>query len=161
MNFCNTYVADYAFLANAYLPRVWWTDTALQRLTLGATLEAVFGQTVRELNANAVHDWLDEHGVAFGWIRELDLTLLQTAANAGEVCVIVAQARDLNRSGHISAVIPEQGAHQARRSADGEVLRPLESQAGTRTLARGVSVRAWWASSRFQSFALWRHPRHP
>ncbi len=158
MNFCNTYVADYAFLANAYLPRVWWTDTALQRLTLGATLEAVFGQTVRELNANAVHDWLDEHGVAFGWIRELDLTLLQTAANAGEVCVIVAQARDLNRSGHISAVIPEQGAHQARRSADGEVLRPLESQAGTRTLARGVSVRAWWASSRFQSFAFWRHP---
>ena len=41
---------------------------------------------------------------------------------------------------------------------DGEVLRPLESQAGTRTLARGVSVRAWWASSRFQSFAFWRHP---
>ena len=158
MTFCNIYAADYAFLANTYLPRVWWTDTALRRLTLGATLEAVYGQTVRELNANAVHDWLDEHGVAFGWVREIDLTLLQTAANAGEVCVIVAQRRDLNRSGHISVVVPEQGADRARRSADGEVLRPLESQAGTRNFAREVSASAWWVGKRFQAFAFWRHP---
>ncbi len=158
MTFCNIYATDYAFLASAYLPRVWWTDTALRRLTLGETLEAVYGQTVRELNANALHDWLDEHGVAFGWVRELDLSLLQTAANAGEVCLIIAQRRDLNRSGHISVVVPEQGAHQARRSAEGEVLRPLESQAGTRNFAREVSASAWWASERFQSFAFWRHP---
>lgn len=158
MTFCNIYATDYAFLASAYLPRVWWTDTALRRLTLGETLEAVYGQTVRELNANALHDWLDEHGVAFGWVRELDLSLLQTAANGGEVCLIIAQRRDLNRSGHISVVVPEQGAHQARRSAEGEVLRPLESQAGTRNFAREVSASAWWASERFQSFAFWRHP---
>ena len=70
----------------------------------------------------------------------------------------IAQRRDLNRSGHISVVVPEQGAHQARRSAEGEVLRPLESQAGTRNFAREVSASAWWASERFQSFAFWRHP---
>ena len=158
MTFCNIYATDYACLAGAYLPRVWWTDTALRRLALGVTVEGVYGQTVRELNANALHDWLEEHGVAFGWVRELDLNLLQTAANAGEVCVIVAKRRDLNRSGHISVVVPEQGGAGARRSADGEVLRPLESQAGTRNFAREVSASAWWAGSRFQSFAFWRHP---
>ncbi|HQZ03372.1 MAG TPA: glycoside hydrolase family 19 protein [Thauera sp.] len=157
-SFCNTYAADYAYLAGAYLPRVWWSDNALRRLALGEAVEACFGQSVRELNANDIYDWLDEHGVAFGWVREIDLTLLQTAANAGEVCVIVARHRDLNRSGQISLVVPEQDGTEARRRGDGDVLRPLESRASTRNLARGVSASAWWTASRFQSFALWRHP---
>ena len=101
---------------------------------------------------------VEEVTVSIGEVAEHARSTRDVAANAGEVCVIVAQARDLNRSGHISVVVPEQGADQARRSADGEVLRPLESQAGTRNLARGVSARAWWAGSRFQSFAFWRHP---
>ena len=156
--YCNIYATDYAYLAGAYLPRVWWTDTALRRLSLGEPTDVLYGQTVRELNANALHDWLEEHGPAFGWVRELDLTLLQAAANAGEVCIIVAKRSDLNRPGHITAVVPEQDDALARRSADGEVLRPLESQAGTRNVARGVSASPWWAGSRFQSFAFWRHP---
>jgi len=158
MTFCNIYATDYAHLAGAYLPRVWWTDSALRRLALGEPVEVTYGQTVRELNANSLYDWLDEHGAEFGWARELDLTLLQAAANAGEVCVIVAKRRDLNSSGHITAVVPEQEGTEARHAADGEVLRPLESQAGTRNVTRGVSASAWWAAERFQSFAFWRHP---
>ena len=33
--FCNVYAADYCYLAEAYLPRVWWTDSALLRLGAG------------------------------------------------------------------------------------------------------------------------------
>ncbi|MFT3760265.1 MAG: glycoside hydrolase family 19 protein [Thauera sp.] len=157
-NFCSTYAADYADLAGAYLPHVWWSDSALRRLALGEAVEVGYGQTVRELNANALYDWLDEHGTGFGWVRELDLTLLQAAANGGEVCVIVARRRDLNSSGHISVVVPEQEGSEAKHAADGEVLRPLESQAGTRNVTRGVSAGAWWTAERFQSFAFWRHP---
>ena len=152
------YAADYAWLAGVYLPRVWWTDAALRRLALGEAVVATYGQTVRELNANALYDWLDEHGTAFGWVRELDVTLLQAAANAGEVCVIVAKRRDLNSAGQISLVVPEQEGIEAKHAADGEVLRPLESQAGARNLTRAVPSSAWWAADRFQAFAFWRHP---
>ncbi|WP_435751219.1 hypothetical protein [Thauera sp. AutoDN2] len=49
-------------------------------------------------------------------------------------------------------------AQCAVRSPQHEVLRPLESQAGTRNVSRGTATTAWWLNSRFQSFAFWRHP---
>ncbi|MBP7640521.1 MAG: glycoside hydrolase family 19 protein, partial [Thauera sp.] len=64
----------------------------------------------------------------------------------------------LNRPGHITAVVPETGDAKAVRSAEHEVLRPLESQAGTRNVLRGTPASAWWQGSRFQAFAFWRHP---
>ncbi|MBP8923356.1 MAG: glycoside hydrolase family 19 protein, partial [Thauera sp.] len=114
--------------------------------------------TVRELNANALHDWLEDFGPAFGWRREVELTALQAAANVGEVCVIVARRVDLNRPGHITAVVPETGDAKAVRNAQDEVVRPLESQAGTRNVLRAPAANAWWQNRRFQSFAFWRHP---
>ena len=69
---------------------------------------------------------------------------LQAAANAGQVCVIVARRVDLNRPGHITAVVPETPAASAVRSAQHEVLRPLESQAGTRNVLRAPPASAWW-----------------
>jgi hypothetical protein len=152
------YVADCADLAGVYLPHVWWTDTALRRLTLGDAVDPVLGQTVHEIGINALHDWLDDHGPAFGWVRELDPTLLQAAANAGEVCVIVARHRDIDQAGQVSLVVPEQPGAEALRRADGEVLRPLESMAGRRGVRAAVSRNAWWTGRRFQSFAFWRHP---
>jgi len=152
------YVADCADLAGVYLPRVWWTDTALRRLTLGEAVDAALGQSVREIGINALHDWLDDNGPAFGWVREIDPTLLQAAANAGELCVIVARHRDIDQAGQVSLVVPEQPGVEALRRADGEVLRPLESMAGRRGVRAGVSRNAWWVGRRFQSFAFWRHP---
>ncbi len=156
--YCNIYACDYCYLAGVYLPRVWWTDRALQRLHGGDEVAVSYGQTVRELNANSLHDWLEEHGTGHGWRREIDLTTLQAAANAGEVCLIVGKRSDLNRSGHIVAVAPEHAGFEARRSAAGEVLRPVESQAGTRNFRYAVGRSAWWLNARFQSFAFWRHP---
>jgi predicted chitinase len=156
--YCNIYAADFAWLCGVYLPRVWWTDRALLGLRGGEQVAVEYGRTVRELNANALYDWLEDFGPAFGWQRELDLTALQAAANVGEVCVIVARRLDLNRSGHITAVVPETDEARAVRSAQEEVLRPLESQAGTRNVLCAPPSSAWWQNSRFQAFAFWRHP---
>jgi predicted chitinase len=156
--YCNIYATDLAYLCGVYLPRVWWTDRALLQLREGAQVAVEYGRTVRELNANSLYDWLEDHGPAFGWRREVELTALQAAANAGQVCVIVARRVDLNRPGHITAVVPETGDAKAVRSAEHEVLRPLESQAGTRNVLRGTPASAWWQGSRFQAFAFWRHP---
>ncbi len=155
--FCNIYAYDLCTLAGAYLPRVWWTDAAIMRMARGETVPVRYGETVRELNANALHDWLEDHGPAFGWVREIDLTTLQAAANAGEVCLIVAKRRDLNQSGHITAVVPEHEDFVARRDAAGGVIRPVESQAGVSNFRYAVNDRAWWLNSRFQSSAFWRH----
>ena len=38
------------------------------------------------------------------------------------------------------------------------VLRPLESQAGTRNVLRAPAASVWWLNSRFQAHAFWRHP---
>jgi hypothetical protein len=132
--------------------------TALARLQSGAAVDVVYERTVREINANGLHDWFNDYGRGYGWLPEVTLTLLQDAANSGEVCIIVGKRQNLNQSGHIVAVVPEHGAFQARRSAAGEVTRPVESQAGARNFRFGVNATAWWLNAKFQSFSLWRHP---
>lgn len=156
--YCNIYAYDFCYLGGVYLPRVWWTDSAIVRMSRGETVPTRYGETVRELNANALHDWLEDHGPAFGWRREVDLTTLQAAANAGEVCLIIGKRKDLNRSGHVSMVVPEHGDFIARRVASGDVIRPVESQAGTNNFKCAVNNAAWWLNARFQSCAFWRHP---
>ena len=155
--FCNIYAYDYCFLADVYLPRVWWRDKALQQIRAEQTPTVKYGDTVRELNANMLLDWLEDHGVDFGWVRVFNLDVLQASANQGEVCLIVAQREDLNRSGHIVAVVPENGGVQAARNDAGEVLRPLESQAGVKNHRYVVKPTKWWTKQQFQSFSFWRH----
>lgn len=155
--YCNIYAHDYCDLAGAYLPRVWWTERALLHWQRGEQVPARYDDTVRELNANALHDWLADHGPGFGWHRETNLTTLQAAANGGDACLIIARRRDLNRSGHVSLVIPEHGDTLARRDHSGCVTRPVESQAGTHNHCVVVHQgAAWWLGDRYQSFAFWR-----
>jgi hypothetical protein len=154
--FCNIYAYDYCYLTGAYLPRVWWTGAALRELSAGRALPVQYGQTVREVNANGLLDWLEDFGDDFGWSPANGPTELQDAANAGEVCVIVAQRQDLNRSGHISVVAPENGGHRAQRVAQ-RVTRPLQSQAGAHNFRFGTGGRAWWQDNKFRDFGLWRH----
>jgi hypothetical protein len=141
--YCNIYAYDYCYLANVYLPRVWWTGAALTKLALGQSVEVRYAATVHELNANALFSWLVEFGTQFGWRRVLDLDKMQTHANAGGVGVICAQRRDLNRSGHIACVVPETPAQQAARTG-ASVVRPLQSQAGARNHRYTNGPRAWW-----------------
>jgi hypothetical protein len=83
--------------------------------------------------------------------------LRQAAANADDVCLIVAKRRDANRSGHIVAVVPEQPGFAAARGPGGEVLRAVESQAGVTNHRFIVKPTAWWRDERFMSFGFWRH----
>ncbi len=153
--YCNIYAHDYCYLAGAYLPRVWWTRPALTALAAGQAVAPRYGATVRELNANALYDWLLDYGAAFGWERLTEVAELQAAANAGRAALVVAQRRDLNQPGHIVAVVPETGPHQAPRRAGGAVAAPLQSQAGRRNAAYLVSPTAWWAGAQFRRFAFW------
>ena len=155
--FCNIYAYDYCYLAGVYLPRVWWTPAALTALQAGEQLPVQYGKTVRELNANALLDWLQDHGALFGWQRETSLEVLQATANQGQVCLIVAQRSDLNSPGHISAVVPEHKNYRARRNSQGVVLRPLESQAGRTNYRYVTKSSAWWTAGQYGTFGFFRH----
>lgn len=155
--YCNIYAYDFCYLAGAYLPRVFWKDAALARLRNGETVPVQYDQTVQELNANALHDWLADHGEAFGWRGTTSLDVLQASANDGEVCLMVAKHVNGNYSGHIVAVVPEHGSLVAARGGEGGVLRPVESQAGRKNHRFTVKPSAWWRGDQFQSFSFWRH----
>lgn len=152
--YCNIYAHDYAHLAGAYLPRVWWTRKALVTLATGHLVRPAYGTTVQELNANSLYNWLEEFGPDFGWRRTVDPTELQNAANTGQVCIASGQRRDLNAPGHICAVVPETAQHRAVRQGE-RVTTPLMSQAGARNFEYGGRV--WWTGAQFARFGFWIH----
>ena len=155
--YCNIYAADYCYLAGVYLPRVWWTGKALERLAKGEPLAAAYGTTVNEITANQLYQWLSDYGPEFGWTRVFDLTALQRQANEGSVCIICAQRSDLNRPGHIAAVVPETAEWKAKRLSDGSVDIPLQSMAGVSCYQYGASS-SWWRSAKYRAFGFWHHP---
>jgi hypothetical protein len=154
--FCNIYAYDYACLSKVYLPRVWWTTSALVKLAQGQSVPVSYGNTVAELNANALFGWLMEPGLQFGWQRIFSLDALQSHANQGGVGVVVGIRKDLNRSGHITAVIPEKNGFSAIREA-GVVTVPLQSQADLVNRAR-FTGKSWWLDSKFAQHGFWIHP---
>ncbi|MBS1830893.1 MAG: SH3 domain-containing protein [Acidobacteria bacterium] len=155
--FCNIYAYDYCYLAKAYLPRVWWTGPALEKLARGESVEIRYAVTVNELNANSLFDWLNDHGPRFAWRRVFDLDTIQNHANAGGVAVICAKRKELNRSGHIAAVVPETASQQAARTG-GAVVRPLQSQAGAANHRYTNGPRAWWQGTEFREFGFFLAP---
>jgi hypothetical protein len=152
--YCNIYAYDYCYLANVYLPRVWWTSKAISQLQKGEKVTPVYDQTIHELNANSIYNWLSEYGTDFGWRRVVDLTELQNEANVGSVCIMSARRKELNRPGHICAVAPETTKHNAVRK-NGVVTCPLQSNAGATNFRYGGSV--WWTSEKFSGFSFWVH----
>ncbi|HET7322493.1 MAG TPA: SH3 domain-containing protein [Longimicrobiaceae bacterium] len=154
VTYCNVYAADYCYLASAYLPRVWWMGRALERLARGEPVTPGYDATVQEMTANRLYGWLCDYGADFGWRRTFSTDELQAGANEGEVGIVCAQRRDLNRSGHIVAVVPETEEHGAVREG-GRVRVPLQSQAGV-TNHRYCS-KLWWGSARFRAFGFWLH----
>jgi len=153
--YCNIYAYDYCYLAGVYLPRVWWKSSAIAKLAVGKVVIPKYGVTILELNANSLHDWLDEFGEKFGWESIFNLTEIQTSANAGEVVVICAQRRNLNYSGHICLVVPETENHNAEWK-NGKVVKLLQSQAGSKNF-RYTTLDRWWASSKYRNFGFWKH----
>lgn len=157
LTFCNIYAHDYCRLANAYLPRVWWTSKALVQIASGRAVEPRLGASVREQRANDLFHWLQDFGTGFGWRRALTLDELQAHANLGGIAIIVARRRDDGRSGHIVAVVPETETQTAKRDTAGRVELPLQSQAGVANFRYGRSTRDWWKHERFAEAAFWIH----
>lgn len=155
VTFCNVYAADYCYLANAYLPRVWWNGTALRSIGAGAVPAVQYDTTVREMRADDLLAWLIEFGAAFGWRRVFDGSALQTAANEGGIGVICAD-RAMPGPGHISIVVPETADAQAQRDADGHVVSPLQSQAGAENFRRRTT-RDWWNDEIYRDRVFFVH----
>jgi hypothetical protein len=154
--YCNIYAYDYCYLAGVYIPRVWWTRSAIQTLAQGGAVSPQWNATVSELNANNLYRWFIEFSPQFGWQRTFDLTDLQNTANQGGIGIICAQRADLNRSGHIVAVVPETQSQQAVRSGT-SVIRPLQSQAGAENFKYVNGPRAWWTDAKFSHYGFWKH----
>ncbi|MDH3530275.1 MAG: SH3 domain-containing protein, partial [Acidobacteriota bacterium] len=142
--YCNIYAHDYCYLAGTFIPRVWWTRDAIAKLNAGLQVAPEYGETVRELTANSLTDWFEDYGAKFGWRWTQDLTECQEAANDGEVVIIVAQRKQLERSGHICAAVPETAAHRAQWT-NSKVVRPLQSQAGAVNFEYRANTK-WWTN---------------
>lgn len=155
--FCNIYAHDFCRLAGVYLPRVWWTGQALLRLSAGAQVPPLLGNTIAEMRANDLFRWLRDFGPAFGWRQTGTLTKLQAEVNQGAVGVIVARRKEDGRSGHIVMVVPENGDNTARRDGDGNVAAPLQSQAGATNFQYGRGRANWWNGEQFAESAFWLH----
>jgi hypothetical protein len=157
LTFCNIYAHDFCHLAGAYLPRVWWTPDALERLARGQVVEPKLGATIDEQRANDLFRWLRAFGPRFGWRQTGTPTKLQAEVNAGALGLIVARRTNDGRSGHIAMVVPETTDDQARRDGSGEVVAPLQSQAGLRNFAYGTGTVNWWRGEQFADSAFWIH----
>jgi hypothetical protein len=155
--FCNIYAHDYCHLAGVYLPRVWWTPGAIERLGAGEAVTPLYGATIREMRANDLFRWLVDFGPRFGWRQTGTLAKLQTEVNLGAIGLIVARRRIEGKSGHIVMVVPETAAHSARRDRFGAVTHPLQSQAGRVNFRRGIGTRDWWRGAEFAESAFWVH----
>ena len=157
LTFCNIYAHDYCHLAGVYLPRVWWTPGAIERLAQGKTVEPLIDNTIFEMRANDLFRWLRDFGLRFGWRQTGTLTKLQQETSQGAIGLIVARRKEDGKSGHIVAVVPETEPERAKRNAAGEVTHPLQSQAGAANFRYGTSTLNWWKGDQFAESAFWLH----
>lgn len=150
--YCNIYAYDYCYLAGVFLPRVWWYPSAIDSLKKGKSVSPVYGSTVHEINANGLYEWLRTYGPTFGWEYNTNFNELQNAANSGQVVIISGAHKKPNRSGHITAVVPETASQKATRSGS-TVTHPLQSQAGATN--NKYLIRAWWTLPYFRAWGYW------
>lgn len=155
--YCNIYTSDYCYLAGVYLPRVWWTERSLEKLARREHTNPVLGVTVQEMTANQLFGWLADRGDDFAWERVVDLDVVQARVNEGAVGIVCAQRKDINRPGHIAAVVPESTKRRAVRRSNGKVVTPLLSQAGVTNYQFGGTPPGFWTSERFRDFGFWVH----
>lgn len=137
--FCNVYAHDLAGLMGAYLPRVWWTKSALET----ERFDAVYLKTAMELNANSLYEWFKKYSHLFGWKKLNNTSEAQIEANKNKCVIMVAANKVKSRSGHITVVIPENGKHKAIGSG-GITIVPLQSQAGGTN--KKYFAAEWWGN---------------
>ncbi|MEO0341344.1 MAG: hypothetical protein AAF242_19305, partial [Bacteroidota bacterium] len=153
--YCNIYAYDFCYLVGAYLPRIWWDEGSIIKLWLKEKVTPIYGNTLFELNANALFNWLNGFSKLFGWKRVYFESQLQAEVNQGKIGLICAKRIDTNKSGHITVVVPETDDHQALRGDDRFI--PLQSQAGAsnRAYFADINGSAWYRHPRYQEFGFW------
>jgi len=156
--YCNVYTFDYCYFSKVYVPTVWWTEEALQKVLNGEEVEAVFGKTVDHIYSSAIHDWFLKWGASFGWKRMFDVEEIQNAVNAnGGVGIICAKRKEKGLSGHIVPVVPESDEHKAYRE-NGKVVYPLQSQAGKLNHNYFTDIKKdWWNDDLYSSHVFYYH----
>lgn len=156
--YCNVYTFDYCHFSKVYVPTIWWTEEALQKILDGEELEVIFGETVDHIYSSAIHDWFLQWGASFGWKRMFSVDEMQSQVNTnGGIGIICAKRREKGLSGHIVPVVPESHLHQAYRE-NGVVLYPLQSQAGKINYNYFSEVRKdWWNDELYSSYVFYYH----
>jgi len=117
----------------------------------------LYADTIDEQRANDLFRWLRDFGMSFGWRQTGTLTKLQDEVNFGAIGLIIAQRKVDGLSGHVVMVVPETTEEKARRNAGGEVIAPLQSQAGATNFRYGTGKLDWWKDERFSNSAFWIH----
>ncbi len=151
------YAHDYCHLAGAYLPRVWWTPAAIERLAQAQPVSPSYGNTVTELAVNDLFRWLRDFGQRYGWRQTSSLSTLQQEVNQGALGLLIARGAGDGSAGQLTLAVPETVVFRARRSAEGEVLAPVESGAGARNFRYRVSRSPWWQGPAYAEWAYWLH----
>lgn len=155
--FCNIYAYDVVFLLGQYIPRVWWTDDSINKIKVGNVLKVIYGDTVKEMQANDLYDWFADYGGNFNWIGQTDVDALQTQldrnySNNKVSCGIII-AQNFTGNGHITVVVPSQlnGAIQPVVDGSGTIINPLQSQAGDKNFKYGHlgDAKPWWKNAKF------------
>lgn len=150
--YCNIYAYDFVTLAGGYIPRCWWDKASADTIQKGGEVKPEYGKTLYELNANALYDWFLNYGSALGWKSVTTQDEAQRLANAGSLVIVSAAKKD-GTPGHITAVVPENGANQAVRDAKtGKVTAMLQSNAGAVNDDFFSSV--WW-SDKYKPVKIW------
>jgi hypothetical protein len=156
--YCNVYSYDYCYFSKVYLPTVWWTDEALEKIMQGQEIEAIFEQTVDRIYSSAIHDWFLQWGASFGWKRMFTADEIQNKVNTnGGIGIICAKRKEKGLSGHIVPVVPETDLHKAYRE-NGIVVYPLQSQAGKVNYNYFSEDRKdWWNDELYSSYVFYYH----
>ena len=89
--YCNVYAHDLLHVLGFYLPRVWWRDPK----SVTNETKVIYGQTVREMSANSLVDWMKNYGGLYGW----QVSSVPPVAHKEQPIVCIAKAR--KGSGHI------------------------------------------------------------
>src|SRR5260370_5005186 len=54
VTYCNVYACDFCYLAQCYLPRVWWMPKAIQQLAARVAVPVSFGNTVMPMHPKRI-----------------------------------------------------------------------------------------------------------
>jgi hypothetical protein len=147
--YCNVYAYHFLCYTWAYIPRVWWNGQFDINLIEGydATIQPVYGENCKEMNANALYDWLVNEGEQyFGWKEVETEPEFQAHVNTGAVGVICAKRKDKKRSGHITVGIPTNEHHKMVNGV------PLQSDAGW--TCHNYHNIAWYLNDKFEAYGF-------